>query len=241
MWVLIGSSLLTGLMVYVHRAELSIVIQKHAETGGDLTGAGVDISNHLPWSEILSVWVQSSLIILELYSIRQISSRLVSINMLMKGADQNGSIEWLRTLEVMDEASVQYHFQQVAAMAGKAKSREHGSSTAAGEGALISSLEFAKVGKLGYNKETFEQLRGQNDRSILPSWLTTSIYRATIGSTWALNVPFKVYALPADRNSMKMYGNIYWTSFLVSLILLGAGVTNASGMINLARNITGMS
>jgi hypothetical protein len=222
LWMLTGTVLLTGIMVYVNHSQLS-------------DSSPLEVYHQLPVSEIISVLVQASLVIHELYSTRQITKRLVTINTLVNAADKDGAIEWLRGLEAMDEKAVQFHFLHISMLA---QNSAQGRASSTGDDALLSSLDFARVGRQGYNEETVRQLRKNKSNVSEKLWLAVG------GSSWALAVPYSVYAVLADQKSMRTYRNIYITCGGAATFLLSAGVYTASGVysgvVNGFHNTTGI-
>lgn len=102
LWTIGGTVFVLVLMIYVSRAGLHL--------SADLD----DYEDELPWSAMFNVLTQAALMIFELHSIRQIASRLVTINTLLHATDKARALEWLGSLELMDEATVQLHFLYIA-------------------------------------------------------------------------------------------------------------------------------
>jgi len=193
------------------------------------------VASHVPWSEVFNVIMQAGLMMNQLYTTRQITSRLVTINKLLQGTNKAQAIEWLDGLEIMDEATVQYHFLHITESIQQRQASLAASDASSTQGGTELVLDFAKVGRLGHSEATLKQLRAQRrNRHVVHQALSD----IAVHSLWALSC--NKYTTREDQRTMqsRKIALLLWA--VVASSAIGAGATTTSDIFGLAmgRNAT---
>ena len=208
LWILGGALLMVVLMAY------------NASSGGirwPIPG--------WPYSEMLQVGFTAYLMIDGVHTLRQITKRFPNINTLIEG-NREDALAWIRQLEVMPEDAVQYHFLHVTE-AARAASSNRGSTSDVPQNGVSEGIDFAKVGKEGYTKESFDQLRrsGRGKDSVLGC-----VGEVIAGSQWARLAKPNLYVVKADAQLVKQVNSWMLICLVASVFILFFNITTSGDL-----------